>query len=670
MRPSDLSRLVSVADPRLAPDGRSIAFVVKHTGSGAGTPRSAIWLAAVDGSSAPVRISEGSGRDGSPVWSPDGTQVAFTRSNPAPPEGPAARHQLLVVSVDGSGAPIAVAEHQHEGFSSPTWSPDGAHLAYVQRVRDDEYGLEDRIRPPRRIDRLANRVDGVGWTIDRRSQVFVVPLDGSTSARQLTDGPFEHGRPAWAPDSRRLVCAAARHDDWDLDPAVDLWVLDAATTAPPSRITDTDWTWNLPSWSPDGTRVAAVTADLHAGYRHQQVAVVELASGAVTICTPNLDRACTPPSNFLSPRPPAWVGDGWLVVSAEDRGRVPLLRVPADGSTVPELLVGGDRWITGFDVTVDGTSLAFCATSTTVPPELFSVVSGEERQLTTVQADFLAACPAQPAERFTVPSPAGDGDIDAWMMRPPRFDPSSRHPMLLQIHGGPPIQHGDRWFDEAQLYATAGFVVVYANPHGSTGSTELWARALRSPRAAADPGSGWGGSDFDDLMAVVDAALEREPAIDPSRLGVLGGSYGGYLTSWIVAHTNRFAAACSERSANNLLTFESTSFRAGLLRWELGISPIDDADEYLRMSPISHVRQIQTPMLILHADQDLRANVGQADQLFTLLRLQGREVEYWRFPAESHHLSYAGSPEHRRQRAEIILDWFDRWIGRRAEHRP
>lgn len=663
MRPSDISRLVSLADLHLSSDGHTVAYVVKRVDMEAACYRSGIWSAATDGSRPACRLTDGIERDRSPSWSPDGTRVAFTRSAAITGCQATARHQLLVASVDQPGPVTTVAEDDHEGFGSPRWSPDGRLIAFTQRVRDEGYRAGgDQRRPPRRIDRLASRADGQGWTIDRRSHVFVVPVDGSAPPLRLTDGDFEHGPPAWAPDSTRLVCAAARHEQWDVDPAVDLWLLDAAGTAAPRALTDTRRGWSLPSWSPDGSRIAAITADPRAGYRHPQVGVVDLDSGAVTVCTAGLDRSCTPLSNFLAPRSPVWIRGEELLFSAEDEGRMPLLRVAADGSAHPEVVLAGDRWIVGFDATADGNMIAFCATSTTEPTELFAWGAHGERKLTNAQDGFLAASPALPSERFTVPSPVGDGDIDAWMMRPPNFDPDGGHALLLQVHGGPNIQHGDRWFDEAQLYASAGYVVVYANPHGSAGSTEAWARALRSPRAELDPGSGWGGYDFDDLMAVLDAALVHEPAIDPSRLGILGGSYGGYLTSWAIGHTDRFAAACSERAANNLLTWESTSHRAGLLRWELGVNTVDDADEFLRMSPTSYVRNITTPLLILHSDQDLRNCVEQADQLFTMLRLQGREVEYWRFPAESHMLSYAGSPVHRRQRAEIILAWFDRWL--------
>jgi dipeptidyl aminopeptidase/acylaminoacyl peptidase len=224
-------------------------------------------------------------------------------------------------------------------------------------------------------------------------------------------------------------------------------------------------------------------------------------------------------------------------------------------------------------------------------------------------------------------------------------------------------QYGTRWFDEVQLYASAGYVVVWSNPHGSSGRDEAFLRAIRSPLATEAPGTGWGGVDADDLMAVVDHVLDRFPVIDPARLGVLGGSYGGFMTSWLIGRTDRFAAACSERAVNNLYSLETSSDAAGWFGYEVGVTHLDHPEEYLRQSPITYVKDIHTPVLIIHSEDDLRCPIEQADQLFVALRMLDREVEYHRFPGESHELSRAGSPKHRVQRAEIILDFFARHLS-------
>jgi dipeptidyl aminopeptidase/acylaminoacyl peptidase len=656
VEPADIARTVSVANPVLSPDGATVAFVVTRVDEEANRYRSAIWLAAVDGSTPPRPITDSSGADHDHAWSPDGTQLAFTRSLPEKPPV----HRLHVLPVDGPGELRTLAEGP-EPFGSLEWSPDGSTISGAVRVRSDRYAKDDeRAQPPRHIENLRSRLDNEGWVVDRRRQVFVVPADGLTPLRQVTSGPYEHNEPRWAPDGSRLVLVSARHDDWDLRMATDLFLVDPSADEPElEQLTDTRHYIGLPSWSPDGRSIAALAADYETLPRHTQVVVLDLADRTLRTLTEALDRECAPTSGAVRP---AWVDAGRsLLFSCDDHGDVPVYKVAADGSGAPERVLAGERWITGFSATDD--AIAFTATDTTTPVELFAVRGGgPERQLTKVQDAFIRACPPIGAEQLTVPSPAGDVDLDVWLMRPPGFEAEQRYPMLLIVHGGPMAQYGNHWFDEVQLYASAGHAVVFTNPHGATGGTEAFVRSIRSPLAEVDPGTGWGGIDFDDLMAVVSGALAHEPAIDPDRVGIIGGSYGGYIASWAIGHTNRFAAAVSERAVNNLLTLEWTSDLAGLFRLEEGVDPIEQQDEFLRQSPITYTRDIETPVLILHSENDLRCPIEQADQLFTQLRLLAKPCDYYRFPAEGHELSRSGSPAHRIQRAEIILDWFSRHL--------
>jgi dipeptidyl aminopeptidase/acylaminoacyl peptidase len=336
---------------------------------------------------------------------------------------------------------------------------------------------------------------------------------------------------------------------------------------------------------------------------------------------------------------------------------VHLYRVPADGSGKPELVVGGRRQIGSYDLA--GGTLAYTVTTPTSLPELCVRVEGEERQLTDLGAEFVADRVLVEPEHFVATSADGT-DVDAWIMLPTDAEEGERRPTLLNIHGGPFTQYGNRFFDEFQLQVAAGYVVLFANPRGSSGYSEAWGRAIRGRTAPVDPGSGWGGVDYEDLMAVVDEAVRRFPSVDPERLGVLGGSYGGYMTSWIIGHTSRFKAAVSERACNNLLTMEHTSDVAGSFRTEIGVSHLDDPEEYRRQSPITYVRDMHTPLLILHSENDLRCAIEQAEELFAALRMLGRTPEFLRFPGESHELSRAGAPKHRVQRIEAILDFFGR----------
>lgn len=670
MKPSDIARLVSVEQPAVSPDGATVAYVVRRVDFDANRYRSAIWLAAADGGAA-RQLTAGEESDATPVWAPDGFRLAFTSSRGGHGgSGASGKNDdktvtLHVIPVDAPGETVTLATRD-EAFDGVAWSPDGHHLAFASRVRDKRYadGDDDASRPPRKIDRLFPRLDSYGWTVDRPQQLFVVPVDGSAAPQRVTRDRFDYGAPTWSPDGTRLAAAAARQPDFDLQSFNDLWVIDVAhalTADPddtdafePRRLTATDASYRLPAWEPDGERIACLHNVEQVGYRHTRVAVVDSETGDGRVLTEKLDRNC---EAFPGVRAPVWDGDR-VIVSIEDRGRVAVIAVPLHGvGSEPNRLVSGDRWVGGYDRA--GGTLAFVASSVDEPPELYVVRDEVERRLTRHQATFDAAVPSIPAERFTVEAVDGT-ELDAWAMLPPDFDPAGSYPALLNIHGGPHTQYGERWFDEFQLYASAGHVVLFSNPRGSTGYDEASARVLISGVSSDDPGEGWGPPAHDDLMRVVDAALERYPAIDPDRLGVMGGSYGGYLTSWIVGHTDRFVAAVSERAVNNVASLEWSSDAAGYFRFAMGATHLDAPQEYARLSPITYVREITTPVLIIHSEDDLRCPVEQADALFVAMRLLGKEVEYVRFPAESHELTRSGSPKHRIQRAELVLDWFDR----------
>jgi dipeptidyl aminopeptidase/acylaminoacyl peptidase len=652
MRPSDIGRFIAASDPRLSPDGSLVAAVVTRIDLPGNQYRSRIYLGPVDDDGAVVPVTTGD-HDANPSWSPDGRRIAFTRRWT---DDPKASTSLMVMPVEGPGEAIEIASSK-DAIDKVTWSPDGTQLAYVTRVREARYDEEDpRRQPPRQIKRFFSRLDDVGWVSDRPRNIHVVAAHGATPPRNLTPGEFQFEDPAWLPNSRCLVASGAAHDTWDLDLAVDLYLL--PLDGAPTTLTKHTGRYEKPAVSPDGSMVAFLGTDNPLiEPQNAKVGVIDLASGEQRwITSPeSLDRTCMP---FPGALPPLWDGDDRVSFGVEDRGRVHLYSAPVDGSGAPEIIVGGDRVLTGWSR--QGTTTAFTATTLDRPAELFVVVDGNEARLTSVSDAFVAAVPPARAEKFTAPSTDGV-EVDAWVVLPPDLDPGRHYPALLNIHGGPFSQYGDRFFDEAQLQARAGFVVIMSNPRGSSGREERWGRAIAGPKGA-DPGTGWGSVDVDDVMAVVDEAVRRYPFIDPDRLGVLGGSYGGYLTSWIVGHSNRFKAACSERAVNNMLSEEWTSDIATVFRTELGVSHLDDPQEYLRMSPVTYVRDIETPLLILHSEDDLRCPISQAEELFVAMRILGKEVEMYRFPAEGHELSRSGSPVHRVQRAEIIIDFFTRHL--------
>jgi dipeptidyl aminopeptidase/acylaminoacyl peptidase len=654
MQPEDVYRLAGASDPDVSPDGSQIAYQRWWIDKDQNAYRGAIWVAAGDGS-ADRQLTQGERRDATPRWSPDGNWLAFTsnrgvHSTPAgagkTPGGGEKPQPLQPDSPPAGGAEARRLTDGNEDVTQIAWSPDSTRIAFTRRVRDDSAAEEedDRKRAPRRVTRLMYKRDSVGWLTGRRAHIFSVSVsDGAVT--QLTDGDCEDGQPAWSPDGTTIAFSALRGERWDVEARNTIYVV-PATGGDPVALTGTDSSASGPVYSPDGRHIAYYWApedgtDPHNG----QVAVMGADGSGQRVLTAKLDRHCHPSS---APNRLLWE-DGQIVFTVEDRGNRHLYAVPADGSAPPELLAGGEQVISE-----TASRRAYIASTFTTFPELY--VDG--RRVSDITASLGDRQLAE-AERFTAVSPDGT-EVDAWLVRPAGFVPDGRYPFLLSIHGGPFTQYGTGFMDEFQMYAGAGYAVLFANPRGGSGREEAWGRAIRGPINGAGPG--WGTVDYQDLMSVTDTALARFPFLDPERPGVLGGSYGGFMTSWIVSHTDRFRAAISERAFNNAVSAFGSSDIFWLFERQFGGPLWADSDAWRAMSPSAYAADIRTPLLIMHSEQDLRCDIEQGEHLFILLRLLGREVEMLRFPAESHELSRSGSPVHRVQRFEARLEWFGRYL--------
>jgi dipeptidyl aminopeptidase/acylaminoacyl peptidase len=653
--PEDVGLLVAASDPRLSPDGDRIVFTVQRVDLEHNRYRTRVWMTETDGAKPPAPITPDDCNANLARWSPDGTQLAYASK---PVEDEEAPTEVRVVAASG-GEPRTLASTR-ESVRELEWAPDGRHLAYVARDPDpDVYGPEgehrkDKDMPPRRITTLFSRLDSVGWLDDRPSRVFIVSADGAAPPRAITDGPYDAGGISWSPDSARIAFVSARHETRDLDWAFDIFVADGASGVL-HRITQTGPEYGLPSFSPDGDRLACTRLPTPTETPwHGRIAVLS-STGDEEILTANLDRSAAP---YPPMRAPIWDGDA-LLFPLENAGYVQLWRLHTRGAHAPEPVIDDNRSLGGFDYRAG--KLAFVAMTPTTLPEVYVRTGEEEIQLTDLTGELgsrgrkLAA-----PQRFVATAPDG-AQVECWILEP-EHEPGVKVPVILNVHGGPFTQYGDHFFDEFQYQVGAGFGVVFCNPRGSSGYSEAWGRAIRWPECKTDPGSGWGGVDYDDVMACVDEAVARFDWIDADHIGVMGGSYGGYMTSWIIGHTDRFAAAISERAVNNILSLEFTSDVAGAFSAYIGPRHTEDPEPYLRQSPMRFVEAMRTPLFIIHSENDLRCPISQAEELFVALRLLGRTPEFVRFPGESHELSRSGAPRHRETRARLILDFMGRHL--------
>jgi dipeptidyl aminopeptidase/acylaminoacyl peptidase len=647
-----IGNIVHAGGPVVSPDGSTVAFVVSRIDMTKNKTFSQVWLAAADGST-PPRAATGGEHDSGPAWSADGRALAFASARSAK-KGEGTLHVLPIAS-PGETRTIATMK---DGVAEISWSPDGRWIAFTSRTPHERYEAEDESwQAPRKIERFFSKLDDEGWIFDRPRHLYVVAADGTGAPRNLTPGEFQHDSITWKPDSSGLVLSARRHDTWDLDFATALYSvpLEGDIVA----LTGLTGGYSAPSVSPDGSQVAFLGADDSQTYpQNVHVGVVPAGGGDHRWLSRELDRTFETTAGGGAP---VWLDDATLLASAEDRGETHLYRVALDGSA-PTSLTAGPVAVNSFDAA--GGTIAYAAAGVDSMSDVFVYGDDGPRRLTSFADSYRSVAKPLTWERFAVPSSDGSCEIDAWIMRPSGFDASMSYPMLLNVHGGPHTQYGETFFDEAQVQAAAGFVVVMSNPRGGSGREQAFGQSIIGPLHKMAPGSGWGTIDVDDVLVVLDAALGRYPFCDGDRVGMLGGSYGGYMATWLAGrHGERFKAICSERAVNNMLTEEFTSDISTAFRTQIGPSPIDTPEEYTRISPIRFVRDISVPLLIIHSEKDLRCPISQAEELFVAMRSLGKDVTFYRFPGEGHELSRSGSPIHRRQRAEIILDFFAKHLA-------
>jgi dipeptidyl aminopeptidase/acylaminoacyl peptidase len=638
MKPADLALLRVPGAPTVAPDGRTAVVAVDRLDQAEDTYRAQLWLVPMDSRAVPRPLTQG-WRDSAPSYSPDGRWLAFLRSTK---DG---KPQLAVMPTDGGEARV-ITDHPL-GASAPVWSPDSARIAYVVRVPEQgRYGTVEGVgadkEAPRRINTLQYRLDSLGFTVDRWQHVFVVdPFAAEPRPRQLTDGDYDHYQPAWTPDGRRIVFSSRRHAGRDRDLISDLYTVDT-DGGDLRRITDTTLSAGDPAVAPDGRTVYFVGGELGPDGRTFEGRNDGLYAVPLDGAAPPRRLTDAETVHLAKLAVPLVITPEGVLVEVEHRGAVELRLVdPVNGTTT--VVLGGQRQIRGH-ATANGLLVA-----TVVAPdsagELIARDTGGERVLTDFGTDFAKQVDIRPMEEITATAPDGY-PVHGWVVRPGTPGP---HPVLLLIHGGPFAQYGWQLFDEAQVYAGAGYAVVMGNPRGSSGYGEAHGQAIVGDVGAVSAL---------DLLALLDHALTADD-LDGDRLGVLGGSHGGYMTAWLAATTDRFRAAVPERGVYALDSFVGSSDIGWFFAEQLYGS---DPASLTRNSPLTYVDGIDIPVLVVHSENDWRCPVEQAQRLYVSLLLRGVEAELLLFPAESHELSRSGLPSHRIARFEAILDWWARHL--------
>jgi acylaminoacyl-peptidase len=660
LKPLDVFDLQWVSDPQVSPDGRSIAYVRVSYDIKTDKARGAIWLVGIDGSHA--RPLTSAATSAAPRWSPDGKRLAYFGM------GADGSTQLFMYWTE-SGATAAISNFT-ENPTSLAWSPDGRSLGLTLPVAAERKPLKVELPeapknakwadPPKLIDRLVFRVDGEGYLPNTYSQLFVVGADGGP-ARQVTHGDFDHmGTPAFSVDGKSVLITANRRPDADYEPLdSEIYRVDLSDESI-HALTDRRGPDHTPVVSPDGKYIAYLGFDdRRLGYQATQLYVMDADGAHSHSLTAALDRDAAAPK---------WTGDSrGLIFQYEDHGSIKLaaidlggkMRVLADdlgGSDITRPYTGGSFSIAAGGRAAD-TRFAYTKAAPLAPAALATGTSARDiATLTALSAGLLGQRSLGAVEEISFDSSVDHRRIQGWVVKPPDFDAAKKYPLLLEIHGGPFASYGASFAAEIQLYAAAGYVVLYLNPRGSTGYGEQFADLI--DRDYPD-------NDFGDLMSGVDATLGRG-YVDQQRLFVTGGSGGGVLTAWIVGHTDRFRAAVVVKPVINWASFVLTADMTNYFyRYWFDKLPWDDVQSYWQRSPLAYVGKVTTPTMLMTGEVDYRTPSTEAEQFYAALKLRRIDTALVRVPNASHDIS--ARPSLLIDKVGYVLAWFKSHDNNKAQ---
>jgi dipeptidyl aminopeptidase/acylaminoacyl peptidase len=645
--PADIFELEWASDPQISPDGRRVVYARNFMDIMADRKRSNLWIVEVDGTGHRP-LTSGSVSHSSPRWSPDGTRLAWVSSQ----EGSSQIHVRWMAT--GESARVTRVDRRPQAIR---WSPDGTWLAFsmlVPQRAEPLAKMPDRpegaqwTEAPKVIEKLTYRQDGDGFLEDGYAQLFVVPAEGGTP-RQLTHGAFNHEGPVeWSRDGRSILFSANRNADWEFEPLeseiYELSLADGSLRA----LTDRKGPDVTPRISPDGRMIAWLGFDdRYQGYQVTHLYVMSRDGTGRRLVSATLDRDVSDP---------VWSADGKaLYLQYDDRGNTKLAVMNLEGKV--ETLagdVGGttlDRpYASGaFSVAPNG-QFAFTVSRPEYPADVATGRRGAPvERLTRLNDDLLGHKKLGAVEEIWYESSHDGRQIHGWIVKPPDFDPSRKYPLVLEIHGGPFANYGDRFGADMQLYAAAGYVVLYTNPRGSTSYGEEFGNLIHH---------NYPGQDYDDLISGVDAVIAKG-WIDPANLFVTGGSGGGVLTSWIVGKTDRFRAAVVAKPVINWYSFVLTADLYSFFhRYWFSAPPWEDPEQYLRRSPISLVGRVTTPTMVITGEVDYRTPMSESEQYYQALKLRKVPAALVRVPESPH--DFGARPSTMIAKAIHTIAWFDR----------
>ncbi len=649
--PEDYLSFQFISDPHLSPDGKVVAYVITTINQKNNRRESAVWSLTIEGSAAPRRLSAEGSSSSVPRWSPDGKTLAILssrNSNPSTTEKP--KPQIYLLPVSSGGEAVALTNLKN-GVEAYQWSPDGTRIVAVSASGpNDEIAAADRKSDVRHYTHIIYKSNDAGWDDGKRQHLWVIEVP-TGEARQITNGQeWNDTDPRWSPDSKRIAFVSDRTGKaYDDSHNTDIWVIPASGGSL-IKISDHDFEDISPRWSPDGKQI--VFAGKTSVHQFPKLYIADSQGGQPSqLALKDLD---------LIPTQLEW-SPAAIFFQANIKGEAHIFRAsPAAHTFQP--VTSGARRVQAFDISNSGSSLVYLGNDFVHLDDLYvSNPEGTgERRLTHLNTPLWALLDLQPVERL--PYQSKDGwPIDGFLVKPLGWQPGKKYPMVLVIHGGPRDMFGVDWYNEFQIFAAQGWAVFFCNPRGSTGYGEKFERGEIN---------NWGVMDYQDVMAGVDAALTHYEWIDPNNLGVTGGSYGGYLTNWIVSHSNRFKAAVTLRSLSNFISDEGTRQGPyGHADYFKGIV-FDDFDQYWDASPLKYARNVKTPTLILHSEMDFQLPFEQAEQWFRALQHYGVTSEFVLFPRENHNLTRTGEPRHLVESFKWQIYWFDRYLNGNASAKP